>query len=124
VNQYFRHRQKHRRVFAPAADAAEAFYHQLSEDRTVLEAELLQHVRFLQVLEQLKGLPIRYQEVISLRYFEGKSNKEIAEILGAGEGTIKSLLSRALEKLREKCYGKTKIRGGTDPDEQAGDTRA
>jgi len=43
-------------------------------------------------LAQLKTLPVKYQEVISLRYFEGKENKEIAEILDINEGTLKSLI--------------------------------
>ena len=47
--------------------------------------------------------PVKYQEVIALRYFEGKDNKEIAEILNINEGTLKSLLSRGIEKLRVKC---------------------
>jgi RNA polymerase sigma-70 factor (ECF subfamily) len=47
-------------------------------------------------------LPAKYQDVIALRYFEGKSIREIAEILGKREGTIKSLLSRGLEKIRKK----------------------
>jgi RNA polymerase sigma-70 factor (ECF subfamily) len=51
----------------------------------------------------LKTLPIKYQEVISFKYFEGKENKEIAEILLIKEGTLKSLISRGLEKLRKKC---------------------
>ena len=50
-----------------------------------------------------QSLSIPYQEVIALRYFEGKNNKEIAEILDIKEGTIKSLLSRGLERLRMKC---------------------
>ena len=54
-------------------------------------------------MHELKTLPVKYQEVISLRYFEGKDNKEISEILGINEGTLKSLLSRGLEKLRKKC---------------------
>jgi RNA polymerase sigma-70 factor (ECF subfamily) len=55
------------------------------------------------VVNELKTLPVKYQEVISLRYFEGKENKEIVEILNINEGTLKSLLSRGLEKLRKKC---------------------
>jgi RNA polymerase sigma-70 factor (ECF subfamily) len=55
------------------------------------------------VLKELKTLPIKYQEVISFKYFEGKENKEIAEILLIKEGTLKSLISRGLEKLRKKC---------------------
>lgn len=75
----------------------------LQEDRMELEIELHKHEQFLTIQKQLKTLSIKYQEVISLKYFEGKSNKEIAEILNLREGTLKSLLSRGLEKLREKC---------------------
>ena len=44
----------------------------------------------------------KYQDVISLRYYEQKSIREIAIILGKKEGTIKSLLSRGLDKVREQ----------------------
>lgn len=57
----------------------------------------------MEVLKQLKTLPVKYQEVIALRYFEGKDIKEISEILDKSEGTVKSLLARGLEKLRKKC---------------------
>ena len=75
----------------------------LHEDKKELEIELHKHDQFLIVLSGLKTLPVKYQEVISLRYFEDKDNKEIVEILNINEGTLKSLLSRGLEKLREKC---------------------
>jgi RNA polymerase sigma-70 factor (ECF subfamily) len=68
-----------------------------------MEEELRKHEQFLTVLKQLKTLPLKYQEVISLRYFEGKENGEIAEILNMNEGTLKSLLSRGVKKLQEKC---------------------
>ncbi|MCD6233184.1 RNA polymerase sigma factor [bacterium] len=68
-----------------------------------LEAQekLKKHQDFLEIQEKIFQLPIKYQEVITLRFFEKKKIKEIAEILGKKEGTIKSLLSRGLEKLRE-----------------------
>lgn len=67
-----------------------------------LEAEekLKKHQDFLEIQEKIAKLPIKYQEVITLRFFEKKKIKEIAEILGKKEGTVKSLLSRGLEKLR------------------------
>jgi len=43
-----------------------------------------------------------YQEVITLKFFEKKKIREMVKILGKKEGTIKSLLHRGLEKLREK----------------------
>jgi len=104
VNLYFRQKQKTNSLFErfDLADK-ELFNNYLSEDRIELEMELQKHKQFLAVLEGLKILPVKYQEVISLRYFEGKDYKEITEILNINEGTLKSLLSRGVEKLRKKC---------------------
>jgi RNA polymerase sigma-70 factor (ECF subfamily) len=49
----------------------------------------------------ISELPMHYQEVIVLKYFEKKKLVEIGEILHKKEGTVKSLLSRGLEKLRK-----------------------
>lgn len=104
VNMYFRHKQKHNSVIERADFENKSMFNNfLHEDKKELEMELQKHDQFLQVLNGLKTLPIKYQEVISLRYFEGKDNKEIVEILNINEGTLKSQLSRGLEKLREKC---------------------
>ncbi len=64
------------------------------------EQELKKHQDFLMLRKEISKLPIKYQEVITLRFFEKKQIKEIAEILGKRGGTIKSLLSRGLEKLK------------------------
>jgi len=65
------------------------------------EQELKKHQDFLKIQEKISKLEIKYQEVITLRFFEKKQIKEIAKILGKKEGTIKSLSSRGLEKLRK-----------------------
>jgi RNA polymerase sigma-70 factor, ECF subfamily len=104
LNQYSRHQQKHNSLFEKADfEDRRIFNNLLEEDRKELEIEMQKHEMFLTVLRELKSLPIKYQEVIALRYFEGKDNKEIAEILSLNEGALKSLLSRGLNKLREKC---------------------
>lgn len=63
------------------------------------EADLRRHEEYLALHANVSKLPIKYQEVITLRFFENKQVKEIAEILGKREGTVKSLLHRALKKL-------------------------
>jgi RNA polymerase sigma-70 factor (ECF subfamily) len=104
VNLFFRYKQKHASLFDRIEfEDKNQFESCVHEDKLEMEKELLQHDQFLSVLASLKTLPVKYQEVIALRYFEGKDNKEIAEILNINEGTLKSLLSRGLEKLREKC---------------------
>ncbi|WP_295669000.1 RNA polymerase sigma factor [uncultured Mucilaginibacter sp.] len=70
------------------------------EERELLENELKAHNDYNQIRINLLKLDIKYQEVIALRYFEQKTNSEISEILDKNEGTVKSLLSRGLEKLR------------------------
>ena len=72
----------------------------LNAEKNELEKQLQQSKDFINVQQKLLLLPIKYQEVISLKYFEEKSIKEIVEILGKKEGTIKSLLSRGIEKLK------------------------
>jgi RNA polymerase sigma-70 factor, ECF subfamily len=55
---------------------------------------------FFRVLAELLKLPDKYQEVIVLHYLEEKTVPEIAEILGKRQGTVKSLISRGIRKLR------------------------
>jgi len=69
------------------------------------EQELKKYQDFLKIQEKISKLPIKYQEVITLRFFEKKKIKEICEILGKKEGTVKSLLHRGIEKLRSLLIG-------------------
>jgi RNA polymerase sigma-70 factor (ECF subfamily) len=104
VNLYFRYKQKHTSIFERIiTEDQNIFKNYFEDDKKELEYEMLKHEQFLSVLNELKKLPVKYQEVIALRYFESKENKEIAEILNINVGTLKSLLSRGLEKLRQKC---------------------
>ena len=64
------------------------------------ENELEKQKDFLSIQEKISKLPFKYQEVITLRFFEKKKIKEISQILGKREGTIKSLLHRGLAKLK------------------------
>ena len=104
VNFYFRNKRRERSLVERIDPGNRSQFEAcLRDDRMELEEELLRHEQYLTVLKQLKTLPLRYQEVIALRYFEGKENGEIAEILNMKEGTLKSLLSRGVKKLQEKC---------------------
>lgn len=50
----------------------------------------------------LSGLPRRQREATVLRYYLGLDVLEIARVMDAPEGTIKSLLSRARERLERE----------------------
>jgi len=65
------------------------------------EDELKRQEDFLVLHQSISRLPVKYQEVITLRFFEKKQEKEIAQILGKPEGTVKSLLHRGLKRLKD-----------------------
>lgn len=80
-------------------------YSNAETERIQLEKDLEKHQDFMRINDLIKKLDIKYQDVISLRYFEQKSIKEIAIILGKREGTVKSLLSRGINKLKGRIEG-------------------
>jgi RNA polymerase sigma-70 factor (ECF subfamily) len=47
-------------------------------------------------------LPERQREIVTLRYYGGLHNQEIAAVLGIGEKTVSAYLSRALNELQKK----------------------
>lgn len=71
------------------------------EEKLALEQEMRKHDDFRLIQKKMQQLPLHYQEVLVLRYFEQKSVKEVALILHKQEGTVKSLLSRGIEKLKK-----------------------
>ena len=106
MHMYFRHARRDKKYFQKLEfPAGPLFQKYIEEDRMVLEQELERHEQFVRISNELRSLPVQYQQVLALRYFEGKPNREIAAILGKKEGTVKSLISRGLVLLREKCNG-------------------
>ena len=53
------------------------------------------------VEDLLASLPSRQRLVVVLRFYEDQTVDQIAELLGSRPGTVKSLLHRALARLRE-----------------------
>ncbi len=76
---------------------------------TDLHAEYLEaqdqierHQDFLKIQKVISGLPEKYQEALVLKYFENKKIKDISKIMGTKEGTVKSLIHRGLEKIKDE----------------------
>lgn len=73
---------------------------ELEEELIAAQEVLERHEEFLACREEISLLHLKYQEVITLRFFAGKQLKEIGKILNKPEGTVKSLLHRGLGKLK------------------------
>jgi RNA polymerase sigma-70 factor (sigma-E family) len=57
-----------------------------------------------QVRTLLATLSRRQRAVLVLRFYEGRSDEEIAAILGCATGTVRSHVSRALADLRKRVH--------------------
>ncbi|MDZ4221245.1 MAG: sigma-70 family RNA polymerase sigma factor [Patescibacteria group bacterium] len=103
ISQYFRKNKKaHYSIEALLEQAGIelADERDLMEEILAQEQELERAHQWRKAAALISSLPEKYQEVLSLRYFEDKKISEIAAILGKREGTVKSLLSRGTAMLR------------------------
>lgn len=86
--------------FEPPAD------YDLAQEAVEAQEQLERHAQFMRARKLLCGLPSKYQDVLLLRFIEHKKVSEIAHIMGKKEGTVKSLLSRGLSRLRDELARK------------------
>jgi RNA polymerase sigma-70 factor (ECF subfamily) len=104
INQYFR-KGKYKSVSLEILQ--EQGFELIASDnpeKEIIEAqeELKKHQDFLDCQGKIAELDVKYQEVLTLRFFEQKKIKEISQILNKSEGTTKSLLHRGLKKLQKQ----------------------
>jgi RNA polymerase sigma-70 factor (ECF subfamily) len=75
------------------------------------ETAVVAEERRTELLGAIEGLREEDREVISLRYFLELSEAEAASVMGCARGTVKSRLSRAMGRLREKMMGASDAAG-------------
>lgn len=79
-------------------------------DTAAEEVARLEHVeRYRDVLELIKTLPDLQQRVVIRAYLGGQTLRQIGEELNTPIGTVKSALSRALVRLRERAVEEAAI---------------
>ena len=114
LNQYFRKKNysPERLTDLLACDGANALEsvdwpnrHALRHESNEITRRIDEHEEFEHIRRLLNTLPAKYRQVIALRFFEELPIRDISEILGKKEGTVKSLLSRGLGKLKKMLTG-------------------
>jgi RNA polymerase sigma factor (sigma-70 family) len=68
------------------------------------EDEMLSRESSTAVRSALAALPPRYRDVVACRYLLDLSEDETARVLGIAPGTVKSRLSRALDRLEGRLH--------------------
>jgi RNA polymerase sigma-70 factor (ECF subfamily) len=93
----------------PGSDGSSKILFGLKSRALQPEEALTQRETFRQMQALIETLSPRRQEVITLRFFGGLRNKEIAHVLNLDERTIASHLSRGLRDLRDRYSAQTAL---------------
>jgi RNA polymerase sigma-70 factor (ECF subfamily) len=94
-------RSRRRRRGDVSLDAEKSPVHPASEEPGPLEV-YERNVEIAAVRDAINQLPPRYRQVLYLRYVEGLSYKEIAEVLGLSLGNVEARIFRGKGKVRRK----------------------
>ena len=89
---HFRERRRDGEPFDPTQNSSDEFGPSPSSVLAVHQEQRL-------LLEALRRLPLDYQLVLELYYWEDMPAPELAQVLGIAEGTVRSRLRRAKEAL-------------------------
>lgn len=106
INQNYR---KLKRTVPLTSELAKKLRDDRKPDTAMLELEesIAKNEKFKKVCSVLAKLKLKYQTVLTLRYFENKSIREIAEILELSENTVKTHIRRGLIELRKRLWKST-----------------
>ena len=67
-----------------------------------VENTSLQKLTYKQILKIINQLPLKYKDVLILKFVEGKDYREISDILHKPMGTIATLINRAKKSLKQE----------------------
>jgi RNA polymerase sigma-70 factor (sigma-E family) len=90
-------------VRASVVNGARMYHRQRARERAHFADLVLDDVspETPMILDALEALPYKQRAALVLRYFEDRSEAEIAETLGCRPSTVRSLVHRGLHRLRE-----------------------
>lgn len=67
-----------------------------------IEDTSLQKLSYKQIVKIINQLPLKYKDVLILKFVEGKNYREISDILHKPMGTIATLINRAKKSLKQE----------------------
>jgi RNA polymerase sigma-70 factor (ECF subfamily) len=86
----------------PESGETEDIYNTIADCSSEADGELNKQERLKYIRLAMRRLPEKQRMVFTLKHLQGYKIKEIAEMLGSSEGTVKKYLFTAVHKLREE----------------------
>jgi RNA polymerase sigma factor (sigma-70 family) len=95
------------RLFTVARDVLIAYCRDHSPHEATPEGELLQRPDLAKVLDHLRRLHLREQDIIALKFDAELANAQIAQVMGLSESKVGVILYRTLRKLWKALEGES-----------------
>lgn len=112
---FLRKERKRKMISLTVLDDEDSQYEIPVADSRMDPAEITQERWDRQVVyDALQSLPAEYRTVLSLRAIEDMSYEEIGDVLDLKQGTVKSRIARAREKLRRELCGNFSLNHTSD----------
>ena len=78
----------------------------VSDDELEIVDRIIEDERLKELASSLELLPWREREIIVMRFYYGKSSKEVAELMKLSHENVRYLQNKAVKKLRELMCAK------------------
>jgi RNA polymerase sigma factor for flagellar operon FliA len=89
-------------------DDLEGFDPATNDGRTPMD-QIEEKVAYRALYGAVSALPERERLIVSMRYFDGLSGKDVASALGLSEARVSQLHARALDRLRRSVEGQEQV---------------
>jgi RNA polymerase sigma-70 factor (ECF subfamily) len=117
-NELRRPRRRHETAFEPPGETDAAPFEPVSDspspDAAITATETAALVR-----EAMRSLPEEYRTVLVLRHYEDLKYREIADVLGIPEGTVKTRMTEALSEMARRLRRPLDLKLAPPPDRRA-----
>ncbi len=101
---HYRRRQRDEGMMERMTDSLQLVSRPESPEDHLLKSEWARHL-----MDQVRLLPPRYQELLSLKFDAQLKNAEIALVMGMSESNVRISVYRALRRLREQNNSETEV---------------
>ena len=96
----------HRRMSARKEVDGEEILPSIEDEDAVPDERVLQECTMQELKDAIRALPEGDQAVIRMKYFEKRTDSEIAEVLSIRENSVRSRLTRARKRIYALLRGK------------------
>jgi RNA polymerase sigma-70 factor (ECF subfamily) len=99
------HRKNKKHISISLDDDDTKLVHILEDENSKVDSQVIHDQENIELIKkEIKNLPLDYQEILILKFFDDKSYDEISDILKISLSSVGVKINRAKKLLKQKIY--------------------